>query len=134
VDRALATQRAALAEVRRRRDAVWDLHLSGRVRAEDVQEKLDVLAAERDELETRIATLAAERSAAQARRVDARDARATVRNAARTYADASLEDRRLIARAIALLFGGLCLERDDTLALRRAEDAKAQRARKAAER
>jgi DNA invertase Pin-like site-specific DNA recombinase len=113
--------------------AVWDLHSKGLIKDAHMAARLDTVAATQRDIEDRIATAEAQRGLFAAAAQNERDAQAVIAKAARTYARGSDEDRRDIVRALALDLGGLCLEANGKLAVRRAEDPDRQRKRRANE-
>jgi DNA invertase Pin-like site-specific DNA recombinase len=119
LDRAHAKASAHLAALDRERDRVWDLFASGKVREDAVQPRLDAIAQKREavveesrEIETRRAVAAAE----SGRRAQAG---AVLARAAKVYGTAAPADKRAIARTIAAEIGGLVVEEDGTLVIRR---------------
>jgi DNA invertase Pin-like site-specific DNA recombinase len=115
LESAVRELKARLAEVGRRRDAVWELHLSGMVRPEDVQERLDALAEERDELQGRIATAGEQLAIAKASSTRDRDVEALIRRAAQIFARASVSEQNQIARAVSVELGGLSVDQGGKL-------------------
>jgi DNA invertase Pin-like site-specific DNA recombinase len=126
-ERSLSEARKQLVEVDRKRDAAWELHVSGKVRPEDVQERLDKLAEQRDEIRARIAMIEERVAIARSVAVRDRDADAMIDKAADLFAKVKEPHQRQIARAVSVLVGGLCVEEDGNLAVRSVVDANAQR-------
>jgi DNA invertase Pin-like site-specific DNA recombinase len=110
LERSVRDLKSKAAEVERKRDKIFDLYLSGDVRREDVQGKLDALAAERDDLGARIASVNEQIVVAKAEAGRSRDADALLGRAARTFEKATEAEQRLIARAVAVELGGLRVE------------------------
>jgi DNA invertase Pin-like site-specific DNA recombinase len=104
--------RAKATDIDRKRERVFDLYLSGDVRREDVQSKLDALAVERDDLAARIASVSEQIVVAKATGDRDRDADALLRRAAATFQKATEAEQRLIARAVAVELGGLHVDGD----------------------
>lgn len=115
---AIQRAKAEVTALRGQRDSVWAMHARGMIRDEDVQERLDALAARRDELEARIADLESQRVVASAIRTEELEDAAVVERAAAVYEEATVGDQRLIAVDVARRLGGLCVERDGTLTVR----------------
>lgn len=110
LERTVRDLKAELARIASKRDAVWELNVAGKVRADDVQERLDALAERRDELQARIANaqeqLAIEKSAST--RQD--DVEALFRRAAQIFAKATVAEQNQIARAVSVELGGLVVD------------------------
>ena len=132
--KALEEAEREIAGIDKRREAAWELHAAGKVRNEDLQERLDRLSRRRDELEVKVAETQERLAQAQAAQRQDRDANALFRRAPATYAKANDEERRTIVRAVALTLGGLCVEKDKKLTVRHVEDPGAQRKRSKRER
>lgn len=133
LERALREAHTAANQTQREKEQVWNLHAKGLVRDEDVQARLDALATrERDEHE-RIANIASELSLLRASTARETDVRAALAKAAQTYREASVDDQRAIARALARYTGGLVIEEDGRLAARPIDDPQRQRKRRAGE-
>lgn len=128
LDRALRAARSELAELSARREKVWELHAAGKVRDEDVQERLDALGTSRGELEARITALEAERAVAVATRREGPLKAEAIARAIAAWSDprATAQDQRAVAVALATYRGGLYVTRDGELAPGRPERAKAQ--------
>lgn len=131
LERSVRELKAKLADVGRRRDAAWELHVSGKVRAEDVQERLDTLGDERDELQGRIATAQEQLAIAKMVSNRVRDIDALFRRVPQVFAQANVGEQNQIARAAALALGGFYVDVDGKLKL---EIQKEQAARDNAER
>jgi DNA invertase Pin-like site-specific DNA recombinase len=99
--------RTTLSQVGSRRDAAWELHVSGKIRPEDVQERLDKLGSERDDLESRISELQQQITVAQTASEHSRDVDALFQRAAQIFSKAKEPEQRTIARAVAVELGGL---------------------------
>ena len=112
LDRALREIRAEMAEIGRQRDGVWEAHARGLVRTEDVQERLDGLAAARDELASRISTLEGQRAVAVANRNSGRLASEILGRAVAAWQSptAKVRPKRAIALAVAAYLGGVYVD------------------------
>lgn len=130
LERAIRAARHRLDESARQRTAVWDLHAKGLVRDEEVQARLDALAVQRDEIGAELAGLERQRAAALAASQDLADAQNTLKRAREAWEGATDEERRGIARVVAVQLGGLCVEPDGTLSTRYPEDPHAQSRRR----
>ncbi|MDB5042236.1 MAG: hypothetical protein JWN27_2962 [Candidatus Eremiobacteraeota bacterium] len=133
LERSLTTTRARLATVERKRASVLDLYTDGKVRAEDVQGRLDAYSAERAELAERITELEAQRALLADGKRAAVDASDLFRESAEIFADVDEAAQRAMARGFAIAFGGLCADEDGRLVPRRVEDRAPQRRRRAGE-
>lgn len=133
LEQALSQARRDLAAVERERDAVWRLHANGHVRDADVQERLDEILPRRQAAIGRITSLEQQLLLARSAMAKDRDADEMLRRAARAYGKATPEDRRRLARAVAVAVGGLCVTEAGRLVVRRVDDPQRQRARRAAE-
>lgn len=118
LDRALAENRSAIAELNQQRERVWEMNAAGTVRDEDVQERLDTLARLRDEKITRSSEIEMQRALAIAATRRTADTTALISKAVALYGEATDDERRALARAIALDLGGLCIEQDGALGVR----------------
>lgn len=107
LDRTLRELRVEMSELERKRERVFDLYLSGDVRREDVQGRLDAMASRRDGLSAQIATTDEQIAVAKAPADRDKNADALMRRAAQTLQRATEAEQRLIARAVALELGGL---------------------------
>ena len=116
--RSLRAVTRRLDELGRLRDAAWAMHERGALREADLQERLDALAAERDELEGKAALLGSEIVIASAQRQIDRDAAAVMAKAAQRYRRGTVAQQRRIAIAVAAALGGLCAEADGKLVAR----------------
>ena len=117
LERSLRELKTKLAEIERRRDAAWELHLAGKVKAEDVQDRLDKLALQRDEVQSQLATVKDAIAVASAAAKGQQDAEALVRRAARTFVKATVSEQNQIARAVSLELGGLVVDAHGKLAV-----------------
>jgi DNA invertase Pin-like site-specific DNA recombinase len=133
LERAIREARAQLADVTRRRDRIWEAFERDELRGPDAQERLDALTTEREQLQVRVTEIEGQRALAAAARRHDRDAARAISKAEETFADASDADRRLIARSVAVILGGFCVDRDDKLRIGTATDPGRQRRRSAAE-
>jgi len=120
LDRSIRELKGKLADVARRRDAVWELHASGNVRSEDVQERLDALGAQRDEIQGRLASAQEQLAIARAASTRERDVDALIRRAAQTFKRATVAEQNQIARAVSLELGGLYVDESGSLEVRSA--------------
>ena len=116
IEQAIRKTDAEIAEVDAARSRAWDLHAAGKIRDEDVQERLDALRAQREVLDTQRADLARQRAALTATRVRRIDAVAVIATAAREFGRSSPESQAKLAASVAVALGGLYL--DDTKTLR----------------
>jgi hypothetical protein len=110
LERTIAELKAKLADVARRRDATWELHVDGRVRAEDVQERLDRLAGHREELQGRLDAANEQLAIARSASTRERDVEALFRRAAQIFQRSSAADQNQIARAVSIELGGLTVD------------------------
>lgn len=133
LENALAQARHEIAAIEREREAVWRLHTKGLVRDADVQERLDKIAPRREDALARIVSLEQQLLLARSAVAKDRDADAMLRRAAPAYAKAVPDDRRRLARAVAVAVGGLCVTEVGRLVVRRVEDPAPQRSRRAVE-
>ncbi len=115
LERGLREQKASLDELARKRDVAWELHAAGKVRAEDVQERLDALARERGEVQDRIAAVQQELAVAKATTSQQRDAEALIRRGAQIFCRANVDEQNKIARAVSVELGGLHVDADQRL-------------------
>lgn len=133
LERALREAQNAATQTQREKEQVWNLHARGLVRDEDVQARLDALS-ERERLEQeRIAQIGVDLSILRARKEQEADIRASLEKAAKTWRNASVDDQRAIARAVAAYAGGLVVEADGALNARPIDDPQRQRKRRANE-
>jgi DNA invertase Pin-like site-specific DNA recombinase len=107
LERTLRELKAKVEEVNRRRESAWELHVAGRVRSEDVQERLDKLAKERQDLQGRVNDVLQQITVAKAAGARNRDVESLFRRAPAIFAEAAEPDQRAIAHAVALELGGL---------------------------
>lgn len=133
LERALREAHAAASQVQREREQVWSLHAKGLVRDEDVQARLDSLTTREAEQQERIAQIAADLSVLRASKARESDVQAALLKAAQTYRNASVDDQRAIARALATYTGGLVVEENGRLRARPIDDPQRQRKRRANE-
>jgi|GEM_PF-2388037 DNA invertase Pin-like site-specific DNA recombinase len=110
LERSIRDLKAKLTDVGRRRDAAWELHVSGKVRAEDVQERLDTLGDQRDALQGRVAGAQEQLAIAKVASSRERDVEALMRRAAQIFNRANVDEQNQIARAVSVELGGLCVE------------------------
>ena len=110
LERSIKEVKAKLAEVGRRRDVAWELHVSGKVRAEDVQERLDALAEQRDNFRGQMATAQEQLAISKAASTRGRDVEALFRRASQIFLKAKVEEQNQIARAVSLELGGLVVD------------------------
>jgi hypothetical protein len=123
--RKLRTRAAAIAK---EREGVWALHNAGKIRADDIQERLDALADQKRELEASIAKLQEQIALGNAAYRHDRDAEAILSRAADTFAQANVDEQRRIARAVEIELGGIVVEEDGRLNVRRVEPKRQRRA------
>jgi DNA invertase Pin-like site-specific DNA recombinase len=111
LERSLKQFSEKLSDVDRRRDAAWELHVAGRVRSEDVQERLDKLSTERSDLQAQIAELRDQLAVASeaTRRND--DVQKLFERAPALYAKATEPQQRQLARAVAVALGGFTVNK-----------------------
>jgi hypothetical protein len=110
LERTIADLRAKLSDVARRRDATWELHVDGRVRAEDVQERLDRLAGQREELQGRLDAAYEQMAIAKSASRRERDVEALFRRAAQIFERSSAGEQNQIARAVSVELGDLIVD------------------------
>ncbi|HVR45286.1 MAG TPA: recombinase family protein [Candidatus Binatia bacterium] len=115
LERTLKDQKARLDELARKRGVAWELHAAGKVRAEDVQERLDALNRERGEIQDRIVAVQQELAIAKAATSQQRDAEALIRRGAQIFRRANVEEQNKIARAVSVELGGLHVDTDQKL-------------------
>jgi DNA invertase Pin-like site-specific DNA recombinase len=133
LDRAVREVNSELARIAKDRAEVWRLHSAGMLRDEHVQARLDGLDAEHEVLAARLPELEMQRAAAVVHLGEEREVTEIVRRAGEAFGSGTIEEKRTLARAIAGHFGGLCVEEDGSLTLRRVEDPGRQRRRQASE-
>jgi DNA invertase Pin-like site-specific DNA recombinase len=117
--RNLRSLRAELVALDQRHAKVWELFEAELVRREDVQGRIDAIAGERVDVAERIDHIEVQLALAQAATQQNADVAAVFAVAAATYEDSDVDHQRSIARAAALSLGGLCVEEDRTLTVRR---------------
>jgi DNA invertase Pin-like site-specific DNA recombinase len=115
LERTLREQKARLDELARKRDVAWELHAASKVRAEDVQERLDALSRARGELQDRILAVQQELATAKAATSQQLDAEALIRRGAQIFRKANVEEQNKIARAVSVELGGLHVDADQRL-------------------
>jgi DNA invertase Pin-like site-specific DNA recombinase len=115
LERSVRELKTKLSDVARKRNAVWELHVSGKVRAEDVQERLDALAEQRDELQGRIAGVQEQLAIAKVAADRQRDVEALFRRATEIFHKANVDEQNKIARAVSVELGGLCVDANSKL-------------------
>lgn len=131
LDRTLRESRRRLEQIAKARQAVWELFETGKLRAEDVQERLDSFAPERERITEEIAELERQRGSALIATADVADAAALISRASEAWAAATPEERREIAMTVAISLGGFCAEESGELGVRYPEDSQAQANRRA---
>lgn len=129
----LADLRGEAERIKRGRERAWELELGGKMREGDLRERLDALALRSDEIAARIADVQGQLALVQAAKEQNKDADALIARSVRVYHRGTDADRRAIVRALALDLGGLCVEEDGKLKIRRVEDPGRQRKRHAGE-
>jgi DNA invertase Pin-like site-specific DNA recombinase len=115
LERSLRELKTKLAEIERRRDAAWELHIAGKVKAEDVQDRLDKLSVQRDEAQSQLAAVRDQIAVASAVAKGQQDAEALVRRAAQIFKRANVSEQNAIARAVSVELGGLHVDADGKL-------------------
>lgn len=115
LENAIRELKAKLADISRHREAAWELHVSGKVRAEDVQQRLDDLAGRRDDIHGQISQAQEQLSISKAVAQRARDVEALLKRAAQTFQKANVAEQNQIARAVSLELGGLWVATDGSL-------------------
>lgn len=115
LERSVRTLKREVAEIGRQREKVWELHASGKVRSEDVQERLDELAVRRDEVQGQLSSVQDQLAVAKAAASRERDVENLVRRAARIFAAANVREQNRVARAVSLELGGLYVDRDGSM-------------------
>jgi hypothetical protein len=115
LERSVRELKTKVADVAHRRDAAWELHVSGGVRAEDVQERLDTLAEQREDLQGRLAGAQEQLAIANAASNRERDVEALLRRASQIFSKANVEEQNQIARALSVELGGLTVDSDGKL-------------------
>lgn len=130
LERSVRGFKSEVGEIGRQRERVWELHASGKVRSEDVQERLDELARRRDEVQGHLSSAQDQLAVAKAAASRERDVENLVRRAARIFAAANVAEQNRLARAVSLELGGLFVDRDGELKVGK-PDTKASDARSA---
>jgi DNA invertase Pin-like site-specific DNA recombinase len=115
LERSLKQLTENLTEVDRRRNLAFELHAQGRVRADDVQERLDRLAGERQTVQQQIGDVRDQLTVAKEVSKGDQDADALFRRAPQIFAKAKESDKRAIARAVALTLGGFRVDEKGAL-------------------
>lgn len=105
LERSLQELKRKLADIARRRDAAWELHVSGKVRSDDVQERLDDLAQQRDEIQGQLATLQEQIAIAKEAEKGQQDAEALISRAVTIFKRANVAEQNQIARAVSVELG-----------------------------
>ncbi len=129
IERGIRETKARIADCDRRRDLVWAMAESGKVRQDDVQQRLDVIADRRAEATASLTQLESERAVVQVVAKRDRDAEEIFRSAPAIFAKASIEAKKKIARAVAVTLGGLHLAEDGKIKRGTPEDPERQRKR-----
>lgn len=121
LERAIGEARTELTAVTRAQGQVWALHAAGHLRDEHVAARLDEIMAQRDEIEQRIAQLQTDHALASAASIPRAhdDLADRLPQMAARWATLRPEAQRLFARSLLTYLGGLCLEEDGTLAVRK---------------
>jgi DNA invertase Pin-like site-specific DNA recombinase len=117
--RSLRSMRAELATLDQRRDRVWEMHEKGLVRDNDVQVRLDTLSERRVEVVDQIGRIETQVAIAEEASRQSADVDAIFAEAVATYENAAVDDQRRIARTVALMLGGLTIEENRSLVVRR---------------
>ena len=110
LERSARELKAELADLDRRRETAWELHASGKVRDEDVQERLDALAGKREEVQGRIVTVQEQLSIVKVSESRERDVEALIRRAGQIFKKANVADQNQIARAVSVELGGFFVD------------------------
>ncbi|HEV3091788.1 MAG TPA: recombinase family protein [Candidatus Cybelea sp.] len=121
LERSLREGKARLGEIAKRRDAAWELQLSGRIRDDALQERLDVLARQRDDLQAHVEGIQEQIAIAKATNERQRDAADLVRRADSIFQKADIGAKNEIARAVAVELGGLVVDESGELQPRGAD-------------
>jgi DNA invertase Pin-like site-specific DNA recombinase len=130
LDKSIREVSGRIEEVVKRRASVWDLHAAGKIRDDDVQERLDALARERDALSADRRELEQQRATAAALARTAIDVAETLAWARDAWDGNVDQARRDSVRLVAAALGGFCAEEDGELNPRWPEDPNAQVTRK----
>ncbi len=99
----------------RKREQAWELHAAGKVRADDVQPRLDRLATERAEIESRLTDVPGRLALAESGAKHNADADDYLRRAPELFRKGNEEQQRQIARAVAVQLGGLYVDANGKL-------------------
>ena len=110
LESAIRDLKMKLSEINRRREQAWELHSAGRVRSEDVQERLDDLANQREDVARRLAVAQEQLAIAKATANRQHDVEALIKRAAQTFRNATVDEQNAIARAASLELGGLTID------------------------
>ena len=110
VQRRVKELSAALDEIQRSVDKVWQLNADGKLSDDHIRPRLDKLAAERLEIESTLAQAKESLAIARAQASRQSDVAALVRRAATIFKRANAGERREIARALAAEHGGLVVD------------------------
>lgn len=110
LERSIKELKAKAAGIDKKRDLAWELHAAGKVRTEDLQERIDRLAAQRAEVQTQLTGLHEQLSIAKAVSQRRSDVAAMVKRAAAIFAKATVAEQNAIAKAVAVELGGLVVD------------------------
>jgi DNA invertase Pin-like site-specific DNA recombinase len=128
---------AAIADLDKTREAVWDLFERGKVREGDVQPRLDRLRETREDLSASLRDVTARLDVFEASSARIADIAVVVRDAARLWRRArtagDVAGQQALARTVSRRLGGLTVRLNGTLRIGNVTDAQAQRRPKAAE-
>jgi DNA invertase Pin-like site-specific DNA recombinase len=130
LNRGVREARARLAEVDRERDRLWALNASGKVRDDDVQERLDALRSRRHEAEDALRRLEEQRVLLASATKRDHEAHDLFKRAPEVFVRAAVDDQKQIARAVASTLGGLHVSRTNRIAIGPVDDPQRQRRRK----
>jgi hypothetical protein len=123
--KSLRTAKKQVSDVMKKRGKVVDLHLSGHIKAEDIQNHLDQYDTELDELSARIVQIE-EQSALQMASESRKKDRTPIPDIALMFRNGTIDDQRRIARLFATDYG-LFVTPENTLKLGFRHDPKRQR-------
>ena len=129
LEKSLTDLRAQADRIKLGRERVWEMELGGKMREDDLRERLQSLADRAEQIAARIADVQGQLALVQAAKQQNKDADVLISRAVRLYERGDDEERRAIVRAVALDLGGLCVEEDGKLDMRRVEDPGRQRKR-----
>ncbi|MGC2650282.1 MAG: recombinase family protein [Candidatus Cybelea sp.] len=120
LERTIRDGKAKLADLSKRREKVWELHESGHVRAEDVQERLDKLTEQRDKLQSEVEEAKEQLAVAKGIAQGQQDAEDLLRRAVKIFQKANIDQQNEIAKATCLELGGFTVDAAKKLQVGRA--------------